>query len=911
MLRHFLPREGMRPWLFLAMLLGSCLPCFGQTNCPAYTSGTMIAARVSDWCLNAGLPSTLPDGETTANAWTPPTARSQCTTSACNTVSGGTVTFASLNAAIASAPAQSYVLIPAGSFNLAGAGGGGSACQTSNNCVEMYNHNYVSLRGSGAQSTILNISGDGSNFQFGVCCLGSGSGTLSATSYSPGTTSVTITGVSSATNLLVGNMAWFIQCDTGWSGNPCNTGSYSDPWPSGPTPLWVCGRDYTVCTQDNNPNGSHNFQQQNVLITGVTNNGGGSYTVSFTPGLYMPSWSSNNTATLNWQQESDESFGMGIENMTIRFVYNSSNTTGNKLDMSNTYASWVTGVRFVGYPVVADIEPALAAHVLITNNYIYANDYNNFSSNIGEPIVLGAGAGEGTSDTLVLNNIINGGLCHWGEGNRAGDVIAFEYCRDAQTPDFQIVSLDHGVNDDFTLHEANQMGKLQSDDTHGTHNLFTWFRNDLSGADPPYLSTNPATLQVDNYQRMGNVLGNALGSAPYSTSYQSTGGTSAAAPIYTIPGGDTLTNASLYRFGNWDYITNAVRWCGNSSNTGWSTTCSSTSEVPTSLTGNAAPFDQPVPSSQTLPCSFFLSTSSSPCSVKYSGGSGLSFNKVCTSWSSFPTCSGTQTAVYPAIGPEVTGGPYQGGHAYDIPSAIAWKNLPTDTSYQGSFTITGATWSASCSENGITYACETLTVSLSSIDNGSAEHIMGGFQLSGVNSACLPTSGVSYTGRSDGELLMTYSSTTVIQYAMPSNPGVSCTGSLLYPDIREFSSTIYQADSTTQASSPSCSPGTGSYVGSQTVTCTNPNSGTTVMCYNFTGSPATNGSGTGCTTGTQYSSALTISSSETLYIVAGTSTLSDSSVVSYTYTIASPVIGAAKSLFADLGVELLHAFGHL
>jgi hypothetical protein len=93
----------------------------------------------------------------------------------------------------------------------------------------------------------------------------------------------------------------------------------------------------------------------------------------------------------------------------------------------------------------------------------------------------------------------------------------------------------------------------------------------------------------------------------------------------------------------------------------------------------------------------------------------------------------------------------------------------------------------------------------------------------------------------------------------------------------------YDFTSGTQASPPSCTPTSGTVP--QTVTCTNPNSGTTVMCY-ATGAttPVTNGLGTGCTTGTKYTTALTISVAETLNVVAGTSTLSDSSEVSYTYT---------------------------
>jgi hypothetical protein len=91
---------------------------------------------------------------------------------------------------------------------------------------------------------------------------------------------------------------------------------------------------------------------------------------------------------------------------------------------------------------------------------------------------------------------------------------------------------------------------------------------------------------------------------------------------------------------------------------------------------------------------------------------------------------------------------------------------------------------------------------------------------------------------------------------------------------------------TPQASPPTASPTSG--VVPQTVTVTNPNSGTTVVCYATNSTiPATNGLGTGCTTGTQYTTPLTISSAETLNLIAGVASDTDSTVVSYTYTAAA------------------------
>ena len=86
---------------------------------------------------------------------------------------------------------------------------------------------------------------------------------------------------------------------------------------------------------------------------------------------------------------------------------------------------------------------------------------------------------------------------------------------------------------------------------------------------------------------------------------------------------------------------------------------------------------------------------------------------------------------------------------------------------------------------------------------------------------------------------------------------------------------------------PSCIP-TGGIV-PQTVTCTNPNPGATIMCYASSPTvPATNGLGTACSSGTAYTTQLAISSAETLEVIAGVAGQSDSSISSYTYTAPAP-----------------------
>jgi hypothetical protein len=133
------------------------------------------------------------------------------------------------------------------------------------------------------------------------------------------------------------------------------------------------------------------------------------------------------------------------------------------------------------------------------------------------------------------------------------------------------------------------------------------------------------------------------------------------------------------------------------------------------------------------------------------------------------------------------------GYAYDTPAEVAWANLPVDSTYQNSYSISGSSWSS---------GTETLTIS--GLPSGSV-HIMGAFQLSGVNSAC--TSGATFNA--NNEILITGSSSTTVQYALASNPGVSCTGTMKFPDVRQFDERVYEADpSTAQPTAPTNLGGT-------------------------------------------------------------------------------------------------------
>jgi Chitobiase/beta-hexosaminidase C-terminal domain len=107
--------------------------------------------------------------------------------------------------------------------------------------------------------------------------------------------------------------------------------------------------------------------------------------------------------------------------------------------------------------------------------------------------------------------------------------------------------------------------------------------------------------------------------------------------------------------------------------------------------------------------------------------------------------------------------------------------------------------------------------------------------------------------------------------------------------------------SSSPASTPTFSPTAGTYTGSQSVAISTSSSGA-IICYNTTASPATNGT-TGCGNGTLYSGPVTVSSSETLYAVAGGTGFTDSSAGSAAYVIninaATPTFSPAAGAYTS------------
>ena len=697
---------------------------FASTAQAQNWSGVLTPSRATNWSY-AGLPTTLPDGETSANGWTPPV-RTQCG----STVASG-ASFTTLNSDMGACSTGKYVLLGTGTF-------------TGSGNLNPGNQNGVTLRGAGADKTTIKCQ---SGCQINMNNLSGGNGTAVnwTAGFSQGTTSLTFSALSGS-GIVIGSALTL-------------EGSGSGTDPGGP---WVCSQAVTCSVNGD----GYMLQYENHYVSGcdnVTTVGHACTNASFpviiaAPGLSFSAW----TLLTNKQAVgfSPMSFGVGLEDVTVDCSGNAS-----CIALTYTYASWLKGVRVVnGSSFQLTTQGA--------TNYLIANSY------FVQPIAEAAEIFDINTDGfgLIINNIFNsaGSFVH-GPGGQ--DVFAFNLARDAYNNGgggyVNNTISNHIMGYSDALLEGNEIGDWQEDNVHGTANLNTFFRNTFYGNDPPYKETNnDYAIFLGGVARFENVIGNVMGS-PEMTTYKCSPSSCSGIPVIVVGTGtagvvtDTLSATSAMFWGNYDLKTAAIRWCGNSSNTGWSTTCASTSEVPTTMSGNAVPYQNTVPATQTLPASFFM-----PTTAYSSGGTGLSWWKVCTN---YPTCSTFQTQPFPPIGPDVTGGDINGtggfpnyaGLAYHIPAYVAWKNMPIDTSYQNSYSITGSSWSG---------GTETLTVT-----GPAGVLISGEFQISG--------------GACAGTFMMTGSTSSTVSYALASNPG-SCSGTTMkFPDVRQFNESVYQGTS--------------------------------------------------------------------------------------------------------------------
>ena len=594
-------------------------------------SGIVDPSRAVDWS-NVGVPGGIPNAS-----------------NLCASLSPG-ATAAQINAAIAGCGGKpgnvNVVQLAAGTYNLSPG-------------ITWNGTSYVVLRGAGADKTFLIFTGGGDacHNHFSDVCVGQTSNETNwqggptntanwTAGFAVGTTQITLSAV---TNMHVGQPIFLDQAD-----DTADTGQ-----------VFVCS-DNTIsppCSLEDNVNNGqrthrNQVQQVTVVACGTANTFGAACNgtnVTISPGLYMANWSSAKSPQAWWA--TTPLYFSGVENLSADHT-NSSGARG--FILYNCLGCWIKGVRSIDSGK-AHFEVAYSKSATVRDNYAYLTQ--------GTTTQAYGFQSFNTSDSLIENNIfqyIPGPLVV--NSDCSGCVIGYNFTVNnfytGSAGWMMPLTSQHGGGEDNLLYEGNVGALAAGDVFHGTHNFISLFRNYLSGNQTKCWSSgtypNAAfggcnndrnAILARSYSRFYNIVGNVLGTTGVSSSYE--GGNDQA--VYFLGSGntengvtvpsDSLVKTTMMRWGNYDVVTGAARWCGNSSNSGWATICSSLSEIPTGLSSYA----NAVPATTTLPASFYLSTK--------------------PSW--WPS-----SKAWPAIGPDVTGGnvPNVGGHAYTIPAQDCYLN---------------------------------------------------------------------------------------------------------------------------------------------------------------------------------------------------------------------------------------------
>jgi hypothetical protein len=551
---------------FVASLL---LPAIANAD---LSSGVISSTRAIDWS-QAGLPAGLPDA-----TWT------QC--GATIAAYGGAPD--TINTQIKSCASNQYVLLGPGTFNLSGS-------------IDFSHKSNLVLRGSGANSTFLVFSASstvdcnlGNSTLIAMCSTDQTDFWSNPPVFmwtdglSQGSTQITL---SATTGIVPGSMLFLSQDDDGYTGYPAtgasvDNGSYfvcADAYDTNPT---------TGCAY-NGPDGTypspftHRWQYEAVVATAVTGN-----VVTISPSIRHPNWRAGQVPTAMVIQPL---VSAGVEDLSID-AKDSSNV-GFEIDISACNGCWVSGVTMKDY-FNWGLGEGWSVHGQFQNNYVYNGDGTG-SDPYGMRFYT-------TADNLIVNNIyhhIRASVVF--DEPDVGTVLAYNYSVNQWTgSDAMFLAFwPHSAGDDYELFEGNVSNGIVMDSSHGGHLNETMYRNFNTGwescangncgSDPTKdFGTTPTSWPYA--MRYGNVIGNVSGTPGFHTVYagSSFGGCSEnQCAIYNlgevnsavtppIPS-DPLVASTMLRWGNWDTVTGDTRFCGGSTDTGWSSTCAGKSEVPT------------------------------------------------------------------------------------------------------------------------------------------------------------------------------------------------------------------------------------------------------------------------------------------------------------------------------------------
>jgi hypothetical protein len=385
--------------------------------------------------------------------------------------------------------------------------------------------------------------------------------------------------------------------------------------------------DLRFTIEGNSPGRPDRAQQQIVQVIAVNGK-----QVAISPGISMPNWRATQQPQVWWW--GDTASMNGIEDLALDHA-NSNSMSG--LAFHNAYNGWVRNVRSLNSNR-SHVWINRAARIEVRDSYFRGSNYGA-SQSYGIEMFM-------TSDDLVMNNIFEHITTPLMTGPSSGCVLSYNFITDVSyyVATWMMAGIvgSHDAGTGMNLFEGNVGNQFLMDTYHGSGDLATLFRNQLTGTESGKSQGNTIPVNLWGYNRLVNIVGNVLGTPGYHTVYEDSSSGIAGNPersVYVLgyTGAlettfprlpyDPLAVGTMLRWGNFDYATGQTRW--------------SVAEIPA---------DTPVPANRMLPASLFLSA--------------------------MPNWWGTMP--WPAVGPDVTGGRDAAGHVYKIPAQVCYENSPRD-----------------------------------------------------------------------------------------------------------------------------------------------------------------------------------------------------------------------------------------
>lgn len=488
---------------------------------------TIPTSRAITWAGNAGLD--LEGGI--------PTGWSNCTTAACNTLWGGSVSTATINSALSSAPSNSVVRIPTGTHTVSGT-------------VNMQSD--VILRGLGRLSTILNLNFTGAvSFSSILPCRG---GTLAACGNTWNITSEPDTAGQTSLTLQSGHTVAQNDYVLIYMNNPTYV-SGSCSW---------CGWE---------PDTAHMIGHW-AKVTSVSGT-----TINIDPALMFDIPTGLDAEVLP-TSPSDWISWAGLEDLKL---LNGDDGTG-MIYFRGARHSWVKDVETQNAG-----DGNAASHVLTDSSGTFAIEVRDSFFRKGCCLRYTGGEnyaflmfGFNTAWKIENNRIHNVRHTIVFEGPTAGTAVLYNYDHGHRQDDDGVTDEDylgesmlnnHGLHGVKNLWEGNYTTRYGSDSQFGSSSHTTWFRNYARGNKPVYAwvwgQWTVDLWQDQQYMNfVGNVLGNDADFDPVDYYQNDAGGEMAREPAIWQLGGDGCcsfgnanTKNTLLRHMNYDYVSEASRTC--------------------------------------------------------------------------------------------------------------------------------------------------------------------------------------------------------------------------------------------------------------------------------------------------------------------------------------------------------------